>query len=180
VTGNNGLCRRKVFELIRFDITLCEAEDVALNYAMKQPGLPIATVPTLLIEHWEDKSSGTSLRWLFDNGVGATRQLLTHHDIRQPDCVGGGFVAAAAVSAFHVIPGHRLGSALPLGFVLAAGAQHVRNRVEMPLTDWHRLAPAVAAHSPLLTACLLGPLVGLSRLRRRSCSRRNQEVALAL
>ena len=35
-TGNNGLYRRKVFELVRFDMTSRQDEDVALNYAMRQ------------------------------------------------------------------------------------------------------------------------------------------------
>lgn len=168
VTGNNGLFRREVFEFVRFDMTLKEGEDVALNYAMKQAGLSIATVPGLLVQHWEDKSFGTSLRWLFDSGVGATRQLVTYREIRQPDLAAGGFVLAVTLGALSLAGGRRLaGTALPLGFVLAASVQHVRSRFETPVTDWPRLTPAVVADSALLTAYFLGRLAGLTRLRRR-------------
>ena len=36
VTSNNGPHRRKVFELVRFDMTSRRKGDVALNYAMEQ------------------------------------------------------------------------------------------------------------------------------------------------
>ena len=87
VTGNNGLYRRAVFDMIDFDPALREGEDVALNHAMDRQGFSSATVPGLLVRHEENKTLGTSLRWLFDSGKGATRQLLTYHEMRQPDVV---------------------------------------------------------------------------------------------
>ena len=168
VTGNNGLYRHEVFERVSFDPALREGEDVALNHAMKQHGLSAATVPGLLVRHQEDKSFPTSLRWLFDSGMGATRQLLTYGEVRQPDLAVGGFVAAAAAGLLAAVRGRRLvGVALPAGFVTAASVQHVRSRFETPAADWPRLVPAVVADSALLTAYFLGRLAGLSKVRRR-------------
>src|SRR5579859_1427473 len=97
-----------------------------------------------------------SIRDLTDNGlycrVGAIRKLLTYREIRQPDYVADGF-AVSALLAFCVVRGHRSGTALLLGFVLAGGFQYMSSRIEMPLIDWHRLAPAVAADRAQLTAC---------------------------
>ncbi len=168
VTGNNGLYRHEVFDVVGFDPTLREGEDVALNHAMKQNGLSIATVPGLLVRHQEGKSFGASLNWLFESGRGATRQLLTYREMRQPDLAAAGFTVTAALGLVAAARGRRLtGAALPAGFVIAASVQHVRSRFETPRADWTRLVSAVAADSALLTAYFLGRLAGLSTLRRR-------------
>jgi GT2 family glycosyltransferase len=177
VTGNNGLYRQEVFEQVSFDSALREGEDVALNHAMQQRGLSIATVPGLLVRHQENKSFGTSLRWLFDSGMGATRQLLTYGEVRQPDLAVGGFVASTVLGLLAAVRGRPLaGVALPAGFVMAASVQHVRSRFETPAADWPRLASAVAADSALLTAYFLGRLAGLSRVRRHRLGPKEEQT----
>lgn len=169
VTGNNGLYRRAVFDVAHFDPALREGEDSALNHAMDRSGLSSVTVPGLLVRHEENKSLATSLKFLFDVGGGATRQLLTYREVRQPDLVTGAFVGATTLGLVAAARRHRfIGAAIPVGFVLAAGAQHVRSRFETPGSVWHRVVPAVAVDSALLTAYFAGRLVGLSALWRRS------------
>jgi glycosyltransferase involved in cell wall biosynthesis len=168
VTGNNGLYRREVFDVANFDPALREGEDSALNHAMDRSGLSSVTVPGLLVRHEENKSLVTSLKFLFAVGGGATRQLLTYHEVRQPDLVTGAFVGAATLGLFAAGRRHRvIGAAIPGAFVLAAGLQHVRSRFETPRSHWHRVAPAVAVDSALLTSYFAGRLVGLSALWRR-------------
>lgn len=167
VTGNNGLYRRKVFSAVGFDPTLREGEDVALNYAMKRQGLSAVTVPGLLVRHEEDKSLSTSVQWLFETGQGATRQLLTYREVRQPDLVAGAFVGAIALGAFLARRSHGfLGAAIPVGFVAVASAQHVRSRFETPPSHWSRVAAATAIDSIMLTAYFAGRLTGLTALLR--------------
>lgn len=168
VSGSNGLYRREVFGVASFDSALREGEDSALNHAMDRQGLSFVTIPGLLVQHEENKTFGTSLRWLFDTGRGATRQLLTYHEVRQPDLAAGAFVGAAALGTCLAIREHRLiGAALPVGFVLAASAQHVRSRFETPRSHWSRVASAVAVDSAMLTAYFAGRLAGLTALWRR-------------
>jgi GT2 family glycosyltransferase len=169
VTGNNGLYRREVFDVADFDPSLREGEDSAFNHAMDHQGLSFVTIPDLFVRHEESKTFGTSLRWMFDTGRGATRQLLTYHEVRQPDLAVGAFACAAALGSFLAMREHRLiGAALPVGFVLAASAQHVRSRFETPLSHWSKVAPAVAVDSVMLAAYFAGRLVGLTALRRRA------------
>lgn len=166
VTGNNGLYRRRVFEVANFDPALREGEDSALNYEMDRLGLSAATVPGLLVTHDENKTLATSLKWLFETGRGATRQLLIYHEVRQPDLVSGAFVGATALGMVLATRKHRmLGAAVPSAFVLLAGLQHVRSRFETPWSQWRRLAPAVAVDSAHLTAYFAGRLAGLAELR---------------
>jgi glycosyltransferase involved in cell wall biosynthesis len=168
ITGNNGLYRRRIFDIVNFDPALREGEDVALNHAIDRQGLSSVTVPGLLVQHDEDKALGTSLNWLFDTGRGATRQLLTYHEVRQPDIVAGGFVGAAALGLLLGIRNHRLiGAAIPVGFVLAASVQHVRSRFETPRSHWSRVVRAVAVDSAMLSAYFIGRLAGLTALWRQ-------------
>jgi GT2 family glycosyltransferase len=168
VTGNNGLYRHRVFELVGFDPALREGEDVAFNHAMASCGLSAAVVPGLVVRHQEAKSFRASLRWLFESGMGATRQLVTYREVREPDLAAGGFAAAAALGVLAALSGRRAaGAALPVAFVMVASVQHIRSRFETPLADGPRLAAAVAADCALLTAYFLGRLAGLPRWHRR-------------
>jgi glycosyltransferase involved in cell wall biosynthesis len=162
VTGNNGLYRREVFDIADFDPALREGEDIALNHEMDRRGLSYVTVPGLLVRHEEDKTAGTSLRWLFDSGRGATRQLLTYREVRQPDVVAGAFVGTVGLGLFLTVRGRRLiGAAIPAGFVVAASVQHVKSRFDTRRSHWSRVAAAIAVDSAMLTAYFAGRLVGL-------------------
>jgi glycosyltransferase involved in cell wall biosynthesis len=168
VTGNNGLYRREVFDVVSFDPALREGEDIAVNHMMERQNLSSITVSGLLVRHEENKTLGTSLRWLFDSGKGATRQLLTYHEVRQPDLVASAFVCSAALGLSLAARRHRLvGAAIPASLVLAASVQHVRTRFETPRSQWSKVAPAVAVDSALLTAYFAGRLAGLTSLWRR-------------
>jgi GT2 family glycosyltransferase len=172
VAGGNGLYRREVFTSVRFDPALREGEDIALNHAIEQHGLSCATVPGLIVEHRENKAWADSLRWMFDSGRGATRQLLTFRQVRQPDMAAAVFGAAAAIGALAAARKHRaVGALIPVAVVLTASAQHVRSRFQTPRSDWRRVAPAIAADSGLLAAYFAGRFAGLATARRRPGTR---------
>jgi glycosyltransferase involved in cell wall biosynthesis len=176
VTGNNGLYRREVFDVANFDPSLREGEDSAFNYAMDHQGLSFVTIPDLFVRHEEIKTFGTSLRWLFDTGRGATRQLLTYHEVREPDLAVGAFACTVAFGSFLAARKHRrIGAALPVCFVLVASTQHVRSRFETSRSPWSRVAPAVAVDSAMLAAYFAGRFAGLTALRRRPEPALNQE-----
>lgn len=169
ITGSNALYRRDVFDVVQFDSELREGEDSALNHSMIDNRLSCSTVPGLLVQHIEDKDLCTSLRWLFEVGRGATRQLLTYRRVRGPDMATGAFVAAAVAGLSAGLRGHRLaGVAIPACFVLTASAQHVKSRFETPPAHWPKTAAAVAVDSALLTAYFSGRLAGLTAARRRT------------
>jgi hypothetical protein len=110
---------------------------------------------------------------MFDSGRGATRQLLTYRQIRQPDVATGIFTAAAVIGV-AAAAGKRpaAGALIPATVVLAASAQHVRSRFRTPVPDLPRVIPAIAADSALLAAYFAGRLAGLAVLRQRNGLRR--------
>jgi hypothetical protein len=168
VTGSNALYRREVFSIAGFDPALREGEDVALNHALRQHGLSLATVPGLLVQHAEVKTLRASLRWLFISGKGATRQLLTYRQVRTPDLAASAFVAAGAAGLLLWARRRPFaGTAMPVALVVAAGTQHVRSRFETPWSQWNRVLPAIAVDSAMLTAYFTGRLAGLAALWRR-------------
>jgi glycosyltransferase involved in cell wall biosynthesis len=173
VTGNNALYRREVFDVVEFDPKLREGEDSALNHAMIRAGFSCVTVSDLIVRHEENKSLSTSVKWLFEVGCGATRQLFTLHRVRQPDIVTIAFLGALALGAFNVAQERvLLGVAIPILFILAASVQHVRSRFYLSKSRWAAALAAVVTNSLLLTAYFAGRVVGLTLLLRRGHSRR--------
>ena len=168
VTGNNGLYRRQVFDLVAFDPSLREGEDVALNQAAPRLGISFATVPGLLVEHNENKTLPGSLRWLFESGMGATRQLLSYRQVRMPDLATGAFLTSLAAGALlDALADAPAGWVIPAAVLLAASIQHVRSRFETPLTRLPTVILAVALDGAHLLAYFAGRVVGLSWLLRR-------------
>jgi glycosyltransferase involved in cell wall biosynthesis len=167
VTGSNALYRRSVFAVVGFDPELREGEDSALNHSMGQAGLSCLTVPGLLVRHEEDKSLAVSVRWLFEIGCGATRQLFALRRLRGPDLVAIVFVGVVGLCCFLLARGYALAAVLlPVCFVLTAAAQHVRSRFYLPVPRWGRALEAIAVDSVLLTAYLTGRVAGLAAVRR--------------
>lgn len=169
VTGSNALYRREVFDIVKFDPALREGEDIALNHEIKASGLSCCTISGLIVAHEENKTFGESLRWLFETGGGATRQLITYGEVRQPDLVVGGFVVSMTTGLYLAARGRRLaGAALPIGFILTASTLHMRSRFETSRSHWYKLAPAVTTDSAMLAAYFAGRLIGLKALVKRS------------
>ncbi|HVZ10876.1 MAG TPA: glycosyltransferase [Candidatus Paceibacterota bacterium] len=85
VTGNNGLYKRKIFESLNFDSQLKDGEDVAFNHVLESNNFKTYSIPGLTVIHRESKSFFQSLRWLYESGIGATRQFKQFRVIRLPD-----------------------------------------------------------------------------------------------
>jgi glycosyltransferase involved in cell wall biosynthesis len=171
VSGGNGLYRRDVFDLVSFDASLREGEDSALNHDMRNHGLSLVSIPDLLVVHQEYKHFLTSLKWLFDVGKGATRQLFAYREIRQPDIITLAVVVAAVAGVVTAIEVSWIGILLPIPVIVIAASGHVRSRFHTPVAQCGRVAFAVAADSAMLTAYFMGRLVGLATsVRRRKIS----------
>lgn len=165
VTGNNGLYRRRVFELAAFSRTLRFGEDYSFNQEAAQRGLSFTTVPGLLVEHNEDKTYLDSVVFLFFSGKDATRQLLAYRKVRVPDLATAAFVGSVAAGILVAVYGSPwAGIAIPVVTLLGASTQHVRSRFETPWSRWMRVTAAIAIDSTLLLSYFTGRLVGLSWL----------------
>jgi Glycosyl transferase family 2 len=175
VTGSNALYRRTVFDLVTFDASLREGEDVALNKATVGHGLSFATVPGLFVEHIEDKTLVDSLRWLFTTGKGATRQLLVYRQVRMPDLAAGAFLASFLGGVLlGALVNPLAGVVVPFVVLLAVSVQHVRSRFETPLRRLPAVALAIVLDGAHLLAYFAGRVAGLAWLLRR---RRRPAVA---
>lgn len=168
VTGSNALYRREVFDLIAFDPSLREGEDVALNKATEQHGLSFMTVPGLFVEHIEKRTLPDSLRWLFTTGKGATRQLLVYRQVRVPDLATAAFLVSLAAGVLAAVLGSPLaGVMIPVAVLFAVTVQHVRSRFETPLRRLPAVVLAIVLDGAHLLAYFAGRVVGLGWLLRR-------------
>lgn len=172
ITGSNCLFRREVFSKVAFDPVLRNGEDVKLVEDMSAAGLRTSRVPGLIVEHRETKSYLTSLRWLFESGIGATRQLSRSGEIRFPDLVAAGTATAfigAGVAACALRRSNPraalLASATGPAALLAVSAGHLHTKFalrESPATA----AAAILAHAPLIGAYVAGRVVGAAAVAR--------------
>jgi glycosyltransferase involved in cell wall biosynthesis len=104
VTGSNGLYKRSIFEGLNFDTNLRDGEDVAFNHQMVAGNFKVHCIDSLTVAHKETKTFFKSARWLYQSGLGATRQLKQFKKIRLPDLAYFGFmslfIASIVVSVF--------------------------------------------------------------------------------
>ncbi len=161
LTGNNALYRSSVFELVQFDERLRNGEDIALGHAMAEAGIRTRVVPGLYVRHEESKSFAESVSWLFESGTGASRQLRRYRQVRQPDLVFAGFLAAVAGGlVFTKRAGPAAAVALPSLYLGAASAAHVNTRFVARRGRLGRFAAAVVADGALLLSYFGGRIVG--------------------
>jgi glycosyltransferase involved in cell wall biosynthesis len=162
VSGSNGLYRSEVFALQNFDPRLREGEDTQLNYILTRQGASFRSVPGLIVTHLEDKPLGASLRWLFQMGIGATRQLVSHRDVRLPDLTAAGFILTAAIGAIVVVRGAALyGVLIPAIYIALASTLHIRSKFRTPVRQLPQVLAAIGVDCAMLTAYFVGRLVGL-------------------
>ena len=167
ITGNNGLFKRSVFTKVSYNPTKKNGEDVALGYAMTAAGLRATTIPALVVDHREAKSYQKSLAWLFESGIGASRQLYEQKQIRVPDIAWVGFVGLAVLAVAAL-----LGTGLPwllpatalLGYVTLSAFMHLKSKFHLGL-NWRSLF-ALAINDTLLLAYYVGRTVGAITERR--------------
>jgi GT2 family glycosyltransferase len=171
VSGCNGLYHRRVFEMVSVDPSLAEGEDVALNRAMENAGLQARTLPDLTVEHCETKGFLHSVGWLYQSGIGASRQLARYNEVRVPDLAFAGQLAAIGLAA--VLAARRRGNSplawsLPLAYLLATSAVHMSQKFEARGSAG-RFVLATAADTALLGGYFAGRAVGAkSFFQRRS------------
>ena len=163
VTGANGLYRRRVFELVGVDPSLAEGEDIALNHAMAQAGLIARNLPEVLVEHRENKSFLRSLRWLYQSGIGASRQWARYGEVRVPDLafVGQLTTIGIAVVASRGRIDRRLAWAVPCAYLVASSLAHVNRKFEVRGAAG-RFALATLTDALFLGSYFAGRVVGVA------------------
>jgi glycosyltransferase involved in cell wall biosynthesis len=163
VTGSNGLYRRKVFDLVSIDPSLIEGEDVALNFAMREAGLQCVSIADLLVEHCESKDFLGSMKWLYQSGKGASRQLATYGKVRTPDIASGGMIGVTlfSLAARRRGASWRLVWGLPIVFLLGISALHMMRKFVMrdSAMNW---VLATVVNATLLGGYFAGRVAGLS------------------
>lgn len=160
ITGNNGIYKRQVFSKVNFDPKLREGEDVDFNHHLSQTGYKAICVPGLTVEHQEHKSFPRSMQWLFQSGIGATRQLIRFKEIRLPDIAFAlTFVTFLGAIILTIALGFWIAFIVPLLGIFGASLLHLNGKfylAEKPL-------PAIGAlltNSLLIGCYYVGRIVG--------------------
>jgi glycosyltransferase involved in cell wall biosynthesis len=168
ITGSNCLFKRSVFDAVSYDSAKRNGEDVALGFALEAAGFKTARIPGLVVEHREMKSYRESLRWLFESGIGATRQFFKRPQLRMPDLAFFGFGLLVLVGIGYCLAGgYWLWPTVGIvGYVLASSLSHVHQKFVLHRTPFAAVA-AVLTNGTLLLAYYAGRAVGLGTQWRR-------------
>lgn len=127
-TGSNAIFRRGVFDVVAYKSEKRNGEDVALSHDMEIHGLSTYVVPGLVVRHQENKTLFQAVSWLFESGIGASRQLETYKKVRQPDQAA----AVLIVLSLNALARRKRGRGANIGVLLFALAiiatLHVRSK----------------------------------------------------
>lgn len=168
ITGNNAVFRREVFDRVHYEEDLRNGEDVALGYAMESCGLTRFVVPGLTVLHHEDKTLLQSLSWLFESGIGASRQLETYRKIRRPDQATALLVGLALNVLVPGRSSRRARVGLLLCALLTVTVFHVRTKFVFRRKNLARYAVGVLTDALLICSYVCGRVVGHGYICRRT------------
>ena len=163
ITGNNALYRRSVFDTVSYDSSLRNGEDIALSKDMLAAGLQMKSIDDLHVRHEETKDFRASLSWLYESGVGASRQLRRYREVRLADAA---FVVWC-LTLLAAVRGRTLrsrlpGLALPVGFTVLVGLVHTRNKFYLRHESASTIARASVSNGALVFAYFVGRIRGVA------------------
>lgn len=171
ITGSNCMFRAGVLETHNYDPNLREGEDVDLSLRLKQAEIKMHTVPGLFVEHREHKTFSQSAKWLYECGLGATRQIIRFGVFRLPDYAFFGFLFFVALCVAEFALSGTAWSFLPLLlYPLLTSLLHLRSKFEWEQV--HVLFMAVLVNYVFIWAYYLGRIAGfLKILTKQTCAR---------
>lgn len=169
ITGNNVMFDARALEEEPFDEESRLGEDTRLASRMVRRGMDLTTIPTLVSEHREHKTYVTGIRWMFENGVDATRLPFELRRARLPDFTWLGWLACgvgALIAASLGVMGFALAAAVWVLATIVVDVAYMYSRF-VPQARPTRWLVATACNLPLMTAYLLGRTAGVPLLARR-------------
>jgi glycosyltransferase involved in cell wall biosynthesis len=171
VTGSNGLYRSSVFSKVSFNQNKKNGEDIDLGFQMKANNLKSTIASDVIVEHHETKSYSSSLAWLYESGIGATKQLFEHKKIRMPDLVFVGFLGLiVGAILFNLYSSLSISLSLIVSFGVLAmymtmvSALHLSRKFYLSKSPFCAVA-AIISNASLHVAYCTGRLTGLFSLR---------------
>jgi glycosyltransferase involved in cell wall biosynthesis len=161
ITGNNGMYRRDIFFKVSFNKNLRDGEDVDFNHRAQDAGISEFCIPGLTVEHQESKSFVTSMVWLYQSGVGATRQLLKFREIRLPDMSFAiTFFCLIGAVILSIVTSFMVWLLAPVLCVLGASFLHTRGKFRIQLFN-PRAIGAILTDALLIISYYAGRSIGM-------------------
>jgi glycosyltransferase involved in cell wall biosynthesis len=160
ITGNNGLYKREVFKKAEFNKNLREGEDVDFNHQLKATSFSSRCIAGLVVEHQEHKSLLRSMFWLYQTGIGATRQLANFKEVRLPDMAFFGTVLALVFSVMiSLITKNAVWLILPLLCLAGTSFMHLHTKFGVSLKGLFMWLCAFVVNTVLIFCYYVGRLV---------------------
>lgn len=165
ISGGNGIFKRIVLQSIHYDPDMRDGEDVDMTWKLKKVGFKTRSLPDLVCEHREYKTFVTSLRWMYEQGIGANRLLVRFQQTRLPDIT---FFAFVALLGFTLVITYwsPIGLLLPVLYVGIVSAAHMYKKFQITTKTWLNFVLATIVNSSMIAAYLFGRLLSVGILLR--------------
>ena len=165
ITGSNCLFRRELLHAVAFDHRLREGEDVDLNNRLVSSGYRLHRITDLIVRHEESITFLRSCRWMFQIGLGATRQLNVYRHIRMADLTYFSVIVLSVLSTLaSLMSGNFAYLVLIPVWILITSLVHVLSRFRFSLAHLPRLLLASIANSFLIASYYCGRSLGYIKL----------------
>lgn len=162
ITGSNGLYRHEIFTKLNFEKNLREGEDVAFNHLMQSNVFKIRSIDSLEVIHRESKPFNIAIKWLYQSGIGATRQLRTFKKIRLPDVAFFLCILILIISLiFTFIFGNYYILILIPIYIILVSLSHIYTRFYFSFKKIFNYIGAIFFDVLLLSAYFIGRTIGL-------------------
>ena len=115
--------------------------------------------------------------WLYQSGIGATRQLFRFNEIRLPDLAFMATLASLICAIYlYIVAGSGLWLAFPLLCVTSSSFMHFRSKFVLSFDGFLSLIGAIITDTILVSCYYTGRFIGLLVYGVKMIARRNIEV----
>ena len=159
-TGSNSFYKKKVFNNFDFNRNLKFGEDSDLNLRLKKNGFKLKGINDLIVEHRENKSLINSIKFAYQNGKGASRQLYKYKKIRLPDLAFFGFIFIIIASSLSSLFLSKYVLFLIVLYPLLTSFLHIRSKFYFTINKSLSYLLAIMVNYPMMLAYYIGRILG--------------------
>jgi cellulose synthase/poly-beta-1,6-N-acetylglucosamine synthase-like glycosyltransferase len=163
ISGGNGLFKREVLSKIEYDKEMRDGEDVDMTWKLNEAGFKTKSLPDLVCNHIENKSFISTLRWMYEQGIGSNRLLARFRNVRLPDLTFFCFIFISVLSIYFSFYNFSY-LILPILFCVAISAVHIIKKFHFQVTKTPNFIAAMVVHSFMISAYLIGRTISISTL----------------
>jgi glycosyltransferase involved in cell wall biosynthesis len=161
VAGSNSLIKKSVIIEMGNSWLTPLGEDFRLNQLLLKNGHRVSLIPSLVVEHNENKSYLSSLKWLLASGIDASKLMIQFKRFRLPDLAFIIWLTALILAVVSLIKNTTTyGLILFVSITFFISAFHFYSKFRFLKAPLRSLV-GILLNTPLISSYLIGRLFGV-------------------